>query len=241
MTAELVAVNNELHKNTKIKRNTTYENAKETHLCLLQIHEMVKMSSEYPMVFVKDPDSGEFRAVVMLGLVPNENLYYDTEKWQADYVPSAVRLHPFGLMPSSSDPQQLSLCLNMSSELVNEDEGVSLFNEQGEDSDYLKSVKEFVGTLHNQTPVTVEFVKHLTELNLLSQQQLTVNIGEENKPLTVDGIYTVNTETLEKLDDEAFLELRKRSYLPVIYAHLSSLGQVGKLAVRKAQKEAAAS
>lgn len=235
MSTNLVAIDNTAHKDTKVKPNSTFENGKDMHLCLVQIHEFIAASAEYPLVFVKDPESGEFRAVAMMGLLPGENLFYSPEKWQADYVPNVIRIHPWGLQPSEANPQELSLCMDMDSALVGDDSGRALFDGEGADSEYLKSVKDFVGKIHSQSPVTVTFVKHMAELELLTPNSLTVSLGEDEKPLNIDGIYAVNPEALDKLSDEAFLELRKRNYLPVIYAHLASLAQVGKLARRKAK------
>ncbi len=237
MSTNLVAINNTAHKNTKIKTNPTYENGKNMHLCLVQIHEFIAASAEYPLVFIKDPETGEFRGVCMMGLVPGENLYYGEEAWQADYVPNVISLHPWGLAPSEKNPQELSLSLDMSSALVNEEEGSALFEEDGSDSKYLNTVKSFIGNVHAQTPVTIAFVKHMAELELLAPKSLSVTLGEDAKPMNIEGIYAVDTEALEKLSDEAFLELRKRNYLPVIFAHLASLSQVGKLARRKAKAD----
>ncbi len=237
MSAKLAEIDSVAHKNTKIKANSTFENGMNMHLCLLQIHEFIAASAEYPMVFIKDPDTGEYRSVAMMGLSPGENLYYGLDKWQADYVPTAIQLHPWGLAASSKNPQELALCLDMNSALVNEDEGRALFDEDGKESEYLTKVKEWMGQVHAQTPVTMAFIKHMAELDLFIPKSLTVGLGENTKPLKVDGIYAVDHEALEKLSDEAYLDLRKRNYLPVIFAHLASLNLVGKLARRKSEAD----
>mgnify|MGYP000235109180 CR=1 FL=1 len=237
MSTNLVAIDNTTHKNTKVKPNATFENGKNMHLCLMQIHEFIAASSEYPLVFIKDPESGEFRGVAMMGLVPGENLFYNPEKWQAEYVPNVIRLHPWGLQQSEKTPKELSLSLDMDSALVGEEEGTDLYDSEGADSEYLKNVKDFVGNVHGQTPVTIAFVKCMDELGILSPKSLSVSLGEDAQPLNIEGIYAVNPEALDKLSDEVYLDLRKRNYLPVIYAHLASLSQIGKLARRKANAE----
>jgi len=234
MPAKLVAVDKDLHKNLKVKTSATFEHASTQHLCLVQIHEFIAASAEYPLVFVKDPDNGEFRSVAMMGLVPGENLFYSETKWQATYVPNSIQINPWGLAPTIEDPQQLALCIDIESDMVGEAEGAALYDDKGEQTPYLKNISEFVGTLHQQAPVSITFVKYMAETNLLHPQTLSVTTGDEEKPLKIDGIYTVNTKALEEMSDEDFLELRKRNYLPVMYAHLASLGQVGKLARWKA-------
>jgi hypothetical protein len=48
----------------------------------------------------------------------------------------------------------------------------------------------------------------------------------------------VNEERLASLSDEAFAELRRRQYLPAIYAQLISLGQMERLGVLKDRRTA---
>jgi hypothetical protein len=118
MSSKLVAVDKDLHKNLKVKTSGTFEHAITQHLCLMQIHEFIAASAEYPLVFVKDPDSGEFRSVAMMGLVPGENLFYNKTKWQATYVPNSIQINPWGLAPTVEDPQQLALCIDVNSDMV---------------------------------------------------------------------------------------------------------------------------
>ncbi|MEL6212672.1 MAG: SapC family protein, partial [Pseudomonadota bacterium] len=71
---------------------------------------------------------------------------------------------------------------------------------------------------------TMEIMKILLEKDLVSSQsaQYTPTSGGEPKPFA--GYFGIDEQKLNTLDDEAFLDLRKRGVLPILYAQLMSLG-----------------
>ncbi len=50
------------------------------------------------------------------------------------------------------------------------------------------------------------------------------------------GFLAIDEKKLNAVLDEAFLEWRKRGWLPLIYAHLASLGQMVHLVARHEQR-----
>ena len=63
--------------------------------------EFEALQREYPIVFRRDP-AGVYRAIALLGLEPDENLYLDGSSWSARYVPALMQRGPFsiGLPPA---------------------------------------------------------------------------------------------------------------------------------------------
>ena len=80
--------------------------------------------------------------------------------------------------------------------------------------------------------VTGAFVKMLLEKELLMSKTLQLDLVGESG-LNLSGIYAIDEEKLKGLNDESFLDLRQRGFLPVIYAHLTSLNQVYRLSQKK--------
>ena len=231
MTARIVAIDSQLHREIRIKSDETYEHAKDMHLCLIQIHEFVAASGDYPIAFIKDPDTAEFRSVTLFGLKPRENVFFNADCWQASYIPNAIKLHPWSLTPSPASPSQLTLSLDMDSYLVNKENGRPIFDQSGCETPYLQKVKTLIEFVHNQIPASAAFIKHMATIKLLSPHTLTVKTNMESEPtLTINGLYTIDASTLAGLSDADFLELRRRHYLPIIYAHMASLNQVEKIA-----------
>jgi hypothetical protein len=228
----IVVLNKETHKNIKIKQDRTYKQAKNQHISILQVHEFVAAAIHYPIVFIKDAETGEFRPVAMLGLQPNENLFFSADRWAVPYVPASIQGYPFLIAPETG-----SVCADFSSDLFNESEGAELFDASGNESSYLKSVKEHLSTFTSQTPVTKEFTRFIAGKNLLSALNLTININNnEADAYSLNGLYAIDHKKINDLSDQEFLEIRHKNYLPAIFAHLASLGTISLLAQKKSAK-----
>src|SRR5262245_11127360 len=50
---------------------------------------------EYPIFFRKDPQSGEYQSVALLGFTKDENLFLEDGRWNASYVPAVIARGPF--------------------------------------------------------------------------------------------------------------------------------------------------
>ena len=135
-------LHNVTHANTKIKNGINIEFMKNQHLVPIVAHEFSRVANEYPIVFVKNSETGEFQPVAMLGLEPGENLFINEDRWTGLYVPHALVRYPLALVASPEDQQRLIVAVVQSSNLVSEDEGRALFDEKGEETDYLKRRKE---------------------------------------------------------------------------------------------------
>ena len=233
MITNIVALDKNTHKNLKVKQDLTFKHASNQHLSLLQAHEFTAAALHYPIVFVKDSDTGQFISVVMLGLEPTENLFRANEEWSATYIPSSIRGYPFLIAPET-----MSLCIDTSCELLNDVDGENLFNSDGSESTYLKSVKELLTVFLSQTPETKGFINSLTEMNLLTNLTLTIQDKDrENGDYQLNGIYAVDSTKLHELSDSDFLTLKRKNYLPPIYAHLLSLGSVASLIQKKSSQQ----
>jgi len=233
MTSPIQALNYDSHKNVKIKRTSNFLHAKDQQVVPLIVHEFSRASAEMPVVFVKNSETGEFQSVALLGLEPKENVFYSEEKWLSSYLPALITHHPFALMPTENDASQLQVILKEDSYLVSEEEGDAIFDDKGNETEYMAKRKNAIGQYYENTHVTKAFVSFLSEKSLLTQQKLSLDLN--GKKISVDGIYLVDEKVLNTLSDEDFLVLRQRGYLAPIYNHLSSLHQLNRLAQLKTQ------
>lgn len=229
----IVALDNKEHKNLKVRRPSTYKDLATIHMLPLVVHECTHAGSDYPVVFVKNEETNQFQLVAMLGLSPGENLFVSDGKWNALYLPAIIQNNPFRLIPDEEKPDQIDFGLDTDSDLVQEAEGEALFDDDGKETDYLKERKESLYKYLEHDRITRRFVSQLSELKLLRGRDLTVNAG--GKTIDIGGIYTIDEEKLNELPDETFNDLRKRGFLPVIYAHMSSLNQIRRLAKHRAE------
>jgi hypothetical protein len=234
MTSSVRPLSYENHNQIKIADSNDYQHAKNQQVVPLIVHEFARASAEMPIVFVKNAETGEFQAVALLGLSQNENLFYSVEKWLSPYLPALISHHPFALMPSQNDENQLQMVLKEDSHLVSKTTGDALFDDKGNETEYLTKRKNALGSYFESNHVSKAFTKHLSEKSLFSQQNLSLDLNGEK--IEINGVYLVDEKALNSLADEDFLELRQKGYLAAIYSHLSSLHQLSRLAKLRTEK-----
>jgi hypothetical protein len=64
-------------------------------------------------------------------------------------------------------------------------------------------------------------------MGFITPWPLTVSI--DNQPQTIGGLYRIDEEKLNSIDDESFLKLRKSGALSLAYMQLFSMGRIGVL------------
>ncbi|WP_105103567.1 SapC family protein [Microbulbifer pacificus] len=229
---KIVPLRSDVHGKLKVRELGTFEHVKNAHMLPVTAHEFARLSAEYPIVFVKNSDTGQFQSVALMGLKVGENLFVDGDKWNGVFVPGAVRNHPFVLAPAGENKDRLMVGLIENSPVVGEAEGNALFTESGEESEYLKAKKEaLVGYLESDQ-MTKAFITILAEKDLLTTQNVAINAGEEK--INLSGIYMVDEKKLGELSEEDFADFRKRGFLAPLYAQLGSLHQFSRLAKMQA-------
>lgn len=215
------------HGKVKIKSSRHFPHVKNEQIVPVVAHEFANVGAEMPVVFVKNSETGEFTAVAMMGFEQGENVFYG-ETWKGAYVPAVITHRPFALMPSQNDPETLQLILVEDEEIMKNTEGEALFTEDGKETKYLEQRKNAIGKYFEHTQVTKAFIQYLVAKELLVEQTLNLDLNGQKRQ--VNGVYQVSEAKLNELSDEEFINLRKRGFLPAIYAHLISMQQLNNLA-----------
>lgn len=226
--ADIQAINSKTHSTTKVKDNATLEQSKNRHFAPLVVQEFVAASQEFPIVFVKDTDTGQFKAIALLGLKPEQNLFYSADAWQATYKPEALTLFPF-LLNQIEAEQQSILCVDQSSALVNDVAGNALFDDSGKQTPWLTEQGEKVVQYVEKTFSTRHFIQMLIDHDLLSAQTLNLKLEGESE-YSLNGLYAIDEKKLNALSDESFAKIRKTGALTAIYASLFSMQRIHRLA-----------
>ena len=224
-----VALTNTAHKGKRIRNIGNANHIARNHFAKVYTPEFAKAGTDYPIIFVKDPDTGNFFAGGMWGLEMGENLFVDNGRWLGGYFPASVRCYPFAVSPDPGNADRLLIGIYEQAEVVNDTEGNLIFNDDGSETDWMKEVKEFLVRVFQQEEMTRQFVKMLNDMDLLVPQTLTMKNAKDGTEKDVGGFYVVDKEKLQNLPDDKFLELRKGGAIEVIYAHLMSLDSLDKL------------
>lgn len=226
MFKKIVPLNEEIHKNLKIKPLDSFDFLKNIHLSSIMAHEFARASGIYPIIFLEDKENDEFKPVALFGLEEGENLFIKDGKWDASYIPAIIRRYPFVLINTNEEDRFL-IGLDVESDLVNEEEGEALFDEDKKPTELVERVKRYLTELWQMENFTKEFCKTMKEENMFTPLNMRIRLENEIKNIT--GAYVINEERLNSLNDEKFLDFRNKKYLPVIYSHLCSLNQIENL------------
>lgn len=220
-----VPLTNTIHQNLKLAEDKTFIHVRSQQLIPVVIHEFIDVAQEFPIVFVKDGESGQFRTVALVGLKPEENLFCDENGWRAEYAPESTRGYPFALSQDKSNSERQILIIDSDCPRFNETEGQALFSEDGSASDFSNQTGQFLSELLIKNEHTRNFIKTLAERSLIAPKSLEINLSGEDS-FNLQGLYVIDEQAINNLPDKDFLELKKLGYFGPIYASLLSLTRV---------------
>ena len=204
-------VSSQRHKDWTVKRDDDYSFASDVNSVPLMAVEFTSAAPEYPVVFAGQDNN--IMPVVILGVREQENLYLDENgKITAKYVPAFLRRYPF-VFSSVDDGNNFTLCIDESYSGCHQDGvGERLFDADGEQTQYLKNVLEFLKEYQSHFNRTQAFCRKLKELDLLEPvgAKLTRPEGEQ---YTLTGFMAVNREKLKELEGEQLAELARTDAL----------------------------
>jgi hypothetical protein len=225
----VVPLNRDRHRNLRLRDDRRMSFAAGTHFVPLTAVELYDTARDYPIVFAGGEDASP---VAILGVRSGENLFVDANgRWaEGTYVPAFLRRYPF-VLAGDGQTSEYTVCLDESYAGLSETEGTRLFDEQGKESEL---VSEVVGLLKNfltEAERTRRFVERLIELGLLTVQSMQIQ-DRNGRKYALQDFRTVDEKKLRELGNDVLGELHRSGYLGCIYAHLVSLGNVSRLALR---------
>ncbi len=195
-------------------------------------------AAEFPIVFSATANEGEYIPLAIMGLKDGENLFLNAQnQFTSRYIPAFIRRYPF-VLGGDKSADTLTLCIDDASATVIKDgsKGRRLFDENGEQSQHLKEVVEFLRDYQYRAEMTKVFSKRLHELNLLEPMQANITFkGREDANMNLKGFYVVKREKLKALSDADALDLFKKDGLELIYSHIQSLSNLNDLISKKSE------
>lgn len=228
----IVPLNKEMHGDWSIQAVANYKHTSETNSLYIAAIEFIKAANEYPIVFGIAEDDSVF-PVVILGLRKNENLYVNKKgEWQANYIPAYVRRYPFILATGEQGSDQFTVCIDIDCPGFNDKgKGTALFDKDGNESELLNNSVEFLKEYQNHIQLTTLFCKNIKDLGLLEPMKADVKMAD-GEELSLGGFMGINREKLKALDTDKLVDLVKSDQMELIYAHLTSLGNIDSLMTR---------
>lgn len=208
--------------------------AAEVHAVPLALTEFHLAAKHFPIVFAPGPTPMPLAA---LSLTRNENLFVtETGQWADDvYIPAYVRRFPFVLAEMEKE-QRMLLCIEKSAEMVTADTpDLPFFDAENQPTEITKQALELCRQFHEDLLVTRSFMAELNGKGLLKETELKYT-APDGQQVVAGRFITFDTEGVDKMADEDFLDLRRRNMLPAIFLQATSQTNWGRLAHRKQQK-----
>lgn len=231
-----VLLNRDLHRLKKIKPSDNFVFASKANSLYLAGVEFTQACKEYPIVFTKIADE-KVAPIAMLGLRENENLFVGTNgQWTASYIPAFVRRYPFVL--AELQGQQMGVCIDEGYAGFNDLDGDTLFDGQGNPSDFLQNALDFLNRYQVEYLRTDRFCQRLKDLGLLMEMNAKADLFDGSS-FTVNGLMVVDERKLLQLQDKDVLGIFRLGEISWIYAHLVSLTNMNSLVDRMASTKRA--
>lgn len=220
------------HQNLSVKMGKDFSFAREVNSVPLTVAEFRKAAQEYAIVFSGEGDS--IVPTVILGSSDKENSYFTAESgWNAKYIPAFVRRYPF-IFSSTDNGQSLLLCIDESYSGCNtEDKGERLFDGDGERTQFLNTMLNFVEAYQKQYQITRLFCKQLAELDLLEPMRANFKLpsGEQR---ALAGFSVINRDKLQALTGDKLEALMKNGSIELAYLHLQSMNNFAAILEKRA-------
>lgn len=218
------------HGGLSLAREAGYGHAAGAHAVPLLAAEIPSACRQLPVVFTTGAHP---TPVAVLGLRAGHNALVDADgQWRAgSYIPAYVRRYPF-IFVEDEARNELTLCIDEAAAAVVPGSDNPLFDADGQPSATTRSALAFCRDYQAHHLLTREFGDALADAGLLIEQQADITLLDGQR-LTLDGFQVVDEAKFKGLSQKRFQQWRTKGWLPLVYAHLLSIGSWASLVDRQ--------
>jgi len=225
------ALDSAQHRQLKLRLPVTdWSVANRLNALFVAAAEFGDVCREFPIVFVRAGKEADGRdqiaPIAVLGLAQNENLYVAGDRWRAQYMPAVLRSYPFCI--ARVDEQRFAVCVDMAFAGVGNEEGMPVFEADGQPAPLLKTMQTQLETLEAEIQRTRLVGQRLLELDVLRDMRFDATLPDGRKH-SVDGFLAVDDKKMTALPDTVVGELHRSGVLGLVHLHWVSLGNMRRL------------
>lgn len=226
----LVMLDRQAHGRLRFQAPESFSFAAGATMVPLLGAEFVPVAREYPIVFMSDDQGKTFVPVALTGMPQGKNLFVDEKgAWSGRYVPAYVRRYPFVFVETAAD--QFAVCIDPSSNCLDETRGTPLFESNGEPSAATQDMVKRLGEYQRATLLTKAFAENLAAANVLMDANAKVDLPD-GRNMVWRGFWTVDEARFRELPEATLKKWFVSGELGLIYAHFMSLGNLTDLVRR---------
>jgi len=228
-----VLLNNVTHKDLRVIRRYGTEFGDNVGTVVTVPTEYADIQREYPIFFRKDPASGEYQSIALLGFQKDENLFLENGRWNASYVPGLIARGPFliGFQEQQVDGdvrKEAVIHIDLDNPHVSTTEGEPIFLPQGGNSRYLDHMASVLSGLRDGMSISKAMFAAFGEFELIEPIKVEIKLSE-NEKYDVLGLHTINHEKLANLSGEALEKLNRTGFLQGAFLVIASHSNMKKL------------
>lgn len=235
--ANHVLLDNVNHRDLRVRKVYAPGEGYDVNVARVFPSEFIAVQREYPMLFMKNTETGNFEVVALLGFENGENLFLGSPGWDADFIPLSIQRQPFliGFQHQEVDgvPTQVPVIhIDLDHPSVSTDEGEPLFLAQGGEGPHLERMASVLKAIHEGHEQSENFARTLVGLELIESVKIEVEFGDGSKQ-SLSGLFKINEERLAGLSGNALEVLNSSGQLQSVYLMLASLSSMSRLIERK--------
>lgn len=209
MNSRIEILDENTHKDLRVDFSLARKSSFKRRLIPVVISEFFSLMFHYPIVFVKDGETGKFTCSLLLGVSDECTLLDGKDCLDDEILPLNIRRLPLLAIESSPDSEPV-IGINLEAQGVGT--GNNLFKNKPQALDVALAA---LGELYHGQNETDEFIRTALELNLISM--LKAEIQFKGKPkITMEGIYSIDINRVDQLTDnnnrDKFLKIAKFAY-----------------------------
>jgi hypothetical protein len=233
-------LNNVAHKDLRVITRFGREFGDEIGMVTAFPTEFGELQREYPIFFRKEPGSGRWQAVALLGFELKENLYLRDGRWDAAYLPGAVARGPFliGFQEQRVDGElrrEPVIHVDMEHPRVSLDEGEPVFLPHGGNSPYLDHIAVVLRGIRDGVETAEAMFAAFDALGLIQPLGLELQLDAEHR-VSLAGLHGIDRERLAALDAQALHGLHRAGYLEGAFLVQASMHNLRRLMAEKQRR-----
>ncbi|WP_226636056.1 SapC family protein [Novosphingobium profundi] len=231
---DLVPLNSQQHASWKTRSTDKATWLAGVNSIPLTVEEFPQAQRHFPIIFT---GTDQPIPLALMGMNEGVNVFVEDDGTVPNpiYIPAYARRYPFMLARLRPDSEELSLCVDPSSDLIGEiEEGEALFAD-GEPTDTTKNMLKFCENFEMAGSKTGNFMAELKKHDLLMDGELNIDIGG-GQPFNYRGFKMVDENKLREVRGDILRQWNQNGLLALIYAHLFSLDLVRDIFGRQMQQ-----
>jgi hypothetical protein len=216
------------HQALKISQNAGVQYASNKHLLNLRVTEVAKAACDQAVFFARNAQNGTYTLSALSSFTAQQNLFVNTNGWQALYTPVCMQTYPLCLMTREANSSDYFIAIDTQYIETNNLDGQALFDDKGQPSFFLNTQQKRLEADLNNDYLTYQFTQEVARLGLIKSIDIVLEFTH-GETQTIQGLSTIDEDKLHTLDNDTLINLQKQGYMNVINALLISLFQLNAL------------